>query len=779
MNFQQAKLTIDMLNYDDKLTLLSHLTEKPLDALSTIERFFLTRLIYSLRSNMEEILRMMNMPPNITDRLIILKNENALTQARVGVALLSELIDKNPESWFSIDRTPFEKAPMVIFVSIKGTQVPSDKPTIGLSIRDRKNIQPPLGPYFTAGLFYLFGLKARVYNLALGITEMEEMLNLINQNKEQVWLLSFNSNFFTRDEIIAIQTIYRYIQEMGDEFRPRFLGGGMGMFFNHEFYLKYTPIEMILNKNGGITLVDMILSTDFRGPTDKRHNAALFGDLPNLLIWRDDKKDILYTPTIPYKRWERKVMANRIFYPKVDIRKYWRDDISIGVCVTDDLNVVSRAEYKLRTNITSSNGLSVWNYIERPRSLKIMTIFGNCPRGCKFCQYTNYDTHPYFLSPKEVSLHIKEIIQTFPELEMFIVEDDDFALFDKHARSLADELISMHQVLGGRVFSVEAAPVSVSPDLLRMLHKAGFRAILLGVESPVEHVVRHTGKIKEDQDFDEFWKSPFVSYDSGYFTRATVIVFYPTISERDLPVIINGILDMIEYGVNVVVFPMVKALPGTYMAVHAKFIDKYEYKHKFGNNELSVDIPEYVLPENELIRRIARKSLKYAHIEIDAIIRKHSISGDYPSVLNVAGFIRGIVRAWREESNNAKNVVAPLEERLNQIIVDVVRRHKLDYVLREYLVEKVRMTAICEHLFDVYLNWDRWTRRWVKNVIDFGSKVEVRRAFEMVEELSVVNPYFVDYALLDSLEFSVYRFQGEEQSVMRSCLDRIAANSVL
>lgn len=66
------------------------------------------------------------------------------------------------------------------------------------------------------------------------------------------------------------------------------------------------------------------------------------------------------------------------------------------------------------------------NYVFKPKTVKVMSTFGNCQRGCKFCQFTHYDESLYLIPAKEVVAQLNNVVKFYPEVQMFVFDDDDF-----------------------------------------------------------------------------------------------------------------------------------------------------------------------------------------------------------------------------------------------------------------------------------------------------------------------------------------------------------------
>lgn len=195
----------------------------------------------------------------------------------------------------------------------------------------------------------------------LGEQEYRELEETIATLIERIWFVSFASNFLGEGEL---DTVF-YLSDLLDQFQddglnPRLVGGGMGVYFSRELYLRYTPIEIVIGRYGEPSFGDMILSSGYRGPRDERDNVALFGHIPNLHIavyHEGQEVDIYSTKTQPLLRGERKVLANAFNFHMVPYsEKHWSTGLAMAICSPDDLNIPVQLVYSETRSSTQSSG---------------------------------------------------------------------------------------------------------------------------------------------------------------------------------------------------------------------------------------------------------------------------------------------------------------------------------------------------------------------------------------------------------------------------------------
>jgi radical SAM superfamily enzyme YgiQ (UPF0313 family) len=639
-----------------------------------------------------------------------LPRQSVRSYSRVASLLFHRLLD--PNMLPRVSREPMEDGPAIVFVANMGSQVPTARPahgyqpTLGYQLRRRRGLVPPFGLYYVASYLSLLGAETHVFNLALGDHELEEFKEVVNGLGNRLWFVSFASNFFDEGELESLFHIDELLrQQYNGQGRPRLVGGGMGVYFKRDDYLRHTAMEVVIGRYGEPSFGDMVFSSDYRGPEDTSDNIELFGDLPNLhfLAPREQGLGLHSTPVQLLSKTERQILANAFDLGRVPYEeKYWSTGLAIAICSPDDLNIPSdlvlpemsekgkskavdhgadnaRRKRELDSFISirsEDDPVHPANYLYKPKGVKVMTTFGNCPRGCKFCQFTKFDEHIFFISANEVIDKFNQAVEQHPDLQMILIDDDDFLLKRSHIVSLVEGLRT-NLPTRGKVFYVETTPMDVEPDILKSLHEVGFRAVLLGIESPVERIARHVGKLRPQHSFNDFVQAPRLAHDAGLFTRVTTIPFYPIVEEPELIATIERLTEFINYGISVSVFPIVKALPGTEFAQGKMHEIMTSTVLVPGGNGGTIEIPQYVLPDDPVVRRIAFKSLQGTPFEVNSILTKYGIVGDYPMSLGVLAFFRSVLRAWTDVPDRSVESTA-LEELSDEVevaIAGVTRKH--------------------------------------------------------------------------------------------------------
>lgn len=555
---------------------------------------------------------------NTKNALIMLKRENMNSYSKIFSIISEPFINVNNLS--EINREAISDGPVVIFVAKVGAQVPIAKQTLGNKIRGYIGIQPPLGQYYIASYLNLLGAETFVFNLALGDDEKRELEEKIMSLRERLWFVSFSSNFLGEEELDTVLYLANILDILKREgFYTRLIGGGIGVYFGRNTYLCYTPMEIVVGRYGEPSLGDMIFSSDYYGPYDSRENLSLFRHIPNLYISikSTDGIRIYETRKTPLTLADRRVIANSLDITKVPFKeKYWLKDVMMGICAPDDLNISvdlfqsNALEDKiLSLSLRERRDLHLSNYVFKPKTIKVLSAFGNCHRGCKFCQFTHYDESLYFVPAKEVVAQLNNVIKFYPDVQMFVFDDDDF-MFRGDILELI-EILKENKPTQGKIFYIETIPNSLKYELLIPLWEVGLRGILLGIESHSEKILYDIRKLKKSESFDQFVETPKLVYNEGFFTRVTGIMFYPIATTEDILQNIKGFTEYIMHGITVTVFPFVQALPGSdfFNEGKNKFYKTY-YRIKNSEKDYTIELPQYVLPEDPIITEIAFKSIK-------------------------------------------------------------------------------------------------------------------------------------------------------------------------
>lgn len=653
--------------------------------LSAEDRFL---LVQGIRFLSETFVNKLTFCESNTKKSLIMLKEKGMNSYSKVFSIVSEPFI-HLDNFSELNREPISEGPVAIFIANVGAQVPVAKQTLGNKSRGYIGVQPPLGQYYIASYLNLLGVETYVFNLALGDNEKRELEEKIMSLKKRLWFVSFSSSFLGEEELDTVYYLANILEVLKkDGIYPRLVGGGMGVYFSKDTYLHHTPMEMIIGRYGEPSFGDMIFASGYRGPYDSRENVSLFGHIPNLYIKSTDGAGIYQTKKIPLSLADRRVIANSLDITKVPFeKKYWLKNIMMGICAPDDLNISldllqrdGLKDKEIRLPSVEMSDLHPSNYVFKPKTIKVMSTFGNCQRGCKFCQFTHYDESLYLMPVKEVVAQLNNIVKVYPDVHMFVFDDDDFMSRGKYIWELI-ETLKENKPTQGKVFYIETIPTSLKYEVLSPLWEAGFRAILFGIESHSEKIVYDTKKLKQGESFKQFIEAPKIAYNEGFFTRVTGIMFYPIATIEDIVQNIKGFTEYIMHGITVTIFPFVQALPGNDFVNEKKnkFYKTY-YRVKNEKEEYTIELPQYILPDDPFINKIAFKSIKYTPTKLYELLTKYNITTDYPMSLGVLAFFKSIIQSSIEMANSLE-IKYSLEE------IDVSVEKAINMLVKKHFVQ--------------------------------------------------------------------------------------------
>jgi len=89
---------------------------------------------------------------------------------------------------------------------------------------------------------------------------------------------------------------------------------------------------------------------------------------------------------------------------------------------------------------------------------------------------------------------------------------------------------------------------------------------------------------------------------------------------------------------------------------------------KFKHKNLTVNIPQDLLPSDKVVLKLAYLSKNMAKNEIRKIIKNNRIISDYHPGINVIGFLLGVVHAWKSIKNRKVDYseIDELENRIQE-----------------------------------------------------------------------------------------------------------------
>ncbi len=181
----------------------------------------------------------------------------------------------------------------------------------------------------------------------------------------------------------------------------------------------------------------------------------------------------------------------------------------------------------------------------RAEEFDIVLTSRGCPHKCKFCTFALSPwgrKRPY--SSRDIESVIQEIRETTAGIVLFA--DEDFFINPRRAKSICDRIVA--EGIQKRFLVQTRIEIYKHPDVLEAAEKAGFKMLLLGIESPTDRILEQLDKGFTTAELRTAFQSlrNYSFYCHGYF-------IYGNVTETDeemmqIPVFAKELgLDSISY----------------------------------------------------------------------------------------------------------------------------------------------------------------------------------------------------------------------------------------
>jgi len=183
-----------------------------------------------------------------------------------------------------------------------------------------------------------------------------------------------------------------------------------------------------------------------------------------------------------------------------------------------DVNSIASPDRSLRRNKyhVKLKGINVTNL-----TFDAVLSARGCPYNCKFCTFSlNSLGQKRSYSARSVESVIKEIEEITADVILF--SDDNFFVDTKRAEAICDLIIE--RKIKKRFIAQARIEIAQHPTLLEKIVKAGFKVLLIGIESPHDHILTQLNK---GFDSDTIRKSfavlkKYPIYYHGYFIYGNI-----------------------------------------------------------------------------------------------------------------------------------------------------------------------------------------------------------------------------------------------------------------
>lgn len=434
-------------------------------------------------------------------------------------------------------------------------------------IRIGQYLAPPLGVYRIASYLENKGLaEVDVVDPSLNRKELDK--KLISKSYD---IIGHSILHPTIKEDIKI--IFDVNEKQPDALK---IAGGQGASFNYTEIIKKTPVKIVI-RGFGEKIFEKILNETNLSTIHSIHLKN--GISNNQEVFTTKLSDGL---TID----EFREISLGLNFEKIPYDTYW--------------DLMKRYYSKDHLFMNMNEGML--------KTVRLMTS-NYCQMGCSFCSSTNFLNEGIRkkqkilqLSPDEIVELMNKALRFYPEIEAFYFNDDNFLFNKNRVLEFCDKVRKLDKTINlmcmGRVDNVDH-------DMLAKMKKAGFKIIFYGVETFSSRLAKEIKKTKKSYYENIARKSIFSTLDVGITPQISLILFLPTLSEKDLEITINNAIELIEKGAKVTIFPYPEAYSGAEMiTIHDLNYHKFEIKgYKFS-------FPSYVLPDDINMRKLAEESLK-------------------------------------------------------------------------------------------------------------------------------------------------------------------------
>jgi len=183
-----------------------------------------------------------------------------------------------------------------------------------------------------------------------------------------------------------------------------------------------------------------------------------------------------------------------------------------------DVNLLPNPDRSLRHNDypLSINGIKI-----RSCGFDAVLTARGCPFDCKFCTFS---LNPLGQKRNYAARSVDSVIEEISRLKANIImfSDDNFFTDPGRAEEICDRLIALK--IRKRFFAQARIDIARYPSLLEKMVRAGFKALLIGIESPHDWILKQLNKGFDQKtirkSFEVLREYPF--FYNGYFIYGNI-----------------------------------------------------------------------------------------------------------------------------------------------------------------------------------------------------------------------------------------------------------------
>ena len=183
-----------------------------------------------------------------------------------------------------------------------------------------------------------------------------------------------------------------------------------------------------------------------------------------------------------------------------------------------DVNSLSNPDRSLRHNdyCLSVNGIKI-----RDLGFDAVLTARGCPFDCKFCTFS---LNPLGQKRNYAARSVNSVIEEIRDLKAGFVmfSDDNFFTDPRRAEEICDRIIA--QKIKKRFFAQARIDIARYPSLLKKMVQAGFKALLIGIESPHDWILTQLNKGFNQEAIRKYFRilKEYPIFYSGYFIYGNI-----------------------------------------------------------------------------------------------------------------------------------------------------------------------------------------------------------------------------------------------------------------
>src|SRR6201994_1912165 len=165
-----------------------------------------------------------------------------------------------------------------------------------------------------------------------------------------------------------------------------------------------------------------------------------------------------------------------------------------------------------------------------------------CPYNCGYCTNAGVYGRKWNSLPAEQFVEETVDLSRRYALEMIWVVDDNFLVDMDRARGIADGLVRENSHFQWSIQATSNVVARLTPEDLRMLHKAGLQQICQGVDSGSPTILKAMNK--DWQDFESIYESAARCLEAGIRPSFNIIFAFPGENKKERRENINFMMDV-------------------------------------------------------------------------------------------------------------------------------------------------------------------------------------------------------------------------------------------